>query len=113
MKTKIELGLEDEGTVQPTKIIILNDTQMMTLLKVRTYEQFVQELSHLPMSQANALVDFAVKNQIIDTKKVNYLKELTGRDIVKLIAREAEIREIDARNAAIEKQHKMEEGRRV
>jgi hypothetical protein len=50
MQDKIDLGIESEGTTQPTRVVVLNETQMKTLLTVRSYNDFVQELSHLPMS---------------------------------------------------------------
>lgn len=113
MQDKIDLGIEDEGAVKPTRVIVLNETQMKTLLTIRSYDEFVKELAHLPMSQAHALVDYAVKNNIIDNNKVQYLKEVTGRDVIQIIARKRQSEEIDKRQAEIEANHKAEnEGRR-
>lgn len=113
MQDKIDLGIEADGTTQPTRVVVLNDTQMKTLLTVRSYNDFVKELAHLPMSQAHALVDFAVKNEIIDNMKVKYLKEVTGRDVVQIIARKRQSEEVDRRQAAIDAAHRTEnEGRR-
>ncbi len=95
MKDKIDLGIENEGTTQPTRVIVLNENQMKTLLTISSYNDFVNDLAHLSMSQAHALVDYAVKNNLIDTMKVQYLKEVTGRDIIKIIARKRESEEID------------------
>lgn len=113
MQDKIDLGIESEGTTQPTRVVVLNETQMKTLLTVRSYNDFVQELSHLPMSQAHALVDYAVKNNLIDTMKVQYLKEVTGRDVVRIIARKRESEEIDKIQEQREANYKNENaGRR-
>lgn len=113
MQDKIDLGIEDQGTTQPTRVVVLNETQMRTLLTVRSYVDFVKELAHLPMSQAHALVDFAVKNEIIDSQKIQYLKEVTGRDVVRIIARKRESEEIDKIQAARDAAYKAEnEGRR-
>ena len=108
MQDKIDLGIEDVGTTKPTRVVVLNDSQMLTLLKVKKIDEFIDELSHLPMSQAHALVDFAVKNEIIDKSKVDYLKQLTGRDIVKIIARNREAEEIDKAEALKEQSRKKE-----
>jgi len=95
MQDKIDLGLEEPGTKIPTKIRILTDEQMLTLLKVRSYDDFVKELASLSLDQANAIVDYAVRTQTIDTQKVDYLKEVTGRDVIKIIARNKENAEAD------------------
>lgn len=95
MQDKIDLGLEEPGTKIPTKIRILTDEQMLTLLKVRSYDDFVKELASLSLDQANAVVDYAVRTQTIDTQKVDYLKEVTGRDVIKIIARNKENAEAD------------------
>ena len=113
MQDKIDLGIEDPGTKTPTRVVVLNDSQKLTLMKVRTYEEFVKELAKLPMSQAHALVDYAVENELIDKQKVAYLKELTGRDIVQIIARKRQSEEIEQINEARDQQHRREnDGRR-
>lgn len=113
MQDKIDLGIEDPGTKVPTRVIVLNDSQKLTLMKVRTYDEFVKELAKMPMSQAHALVDYAVANELIDSKKVAYLKELTGRDVVQIIARNRMSEEVDRANAVREEQYKQENaGRR-
>lgn len=109
MQDKIDLGLEEPDTKVPTKIRILTDEQKLTLLKVRTFKEFVRELASLPLDQANSLVDFAVAHQLIDTEKVDYLRELTGRDVVKIIARNRENAEMDKVLAAKEALRKRED----
>ena len=49
MKDKIDLGLEEPETKEPTRIKVLNDQQILTLLKVTPYDKFVEELSSLPI----------------------------------------------------------------
>lgn len=44
MQDKIDLGLEDPETKDPTNIKVLNEAQIITLLKVKSYEDFVAEL---------------------------------------------------------------------
>ena len=93
--------------------IIQLDAKLRAYSRAPFYNDFVRELAHLPMSQAHALVDFAVKNEIIDNMKVKYLKEVTGRDVVQIIARKRQSEEVDRRQAAIDAAHRAEnEGRR-
>lgn len=102
MQDKIDLGLEDEGTTQPTRIKIFTDEQILTLLKIKSFDDFRKELATVTIDQAHAVVDYAVKNQIIDSQKVDYLKEITGRDVIKIIARKKE--EAEAEKAAAAKE---------
>lgn len=113
MQDKIDLNIEPQDATQPTRVIVLNDQQMKTLLTVTPYNDFVKQLAHLPMSQAHALVDYAVKNDIIDNMKVQYLKQVTGRDIVRIIARKRESEEIDKIQAAREEAYKQENAGRI
>lgn len=107
MQDKIDLGLEAEGTTQPTNIRVLTDPQILTLLKVKSVPDFIKEINGLSMMQLNGIIDYAVTNKIIDTEKSNILQKLTGKDIVALVARENENKLIDekiARKEAMDKQ---------
>lgn len=95
MKDKIDLGLEEPETTKPTLIRCLDDAEMQHLLTETTFEEFVQELAAFSMDQAQLLVDYAVDHEIIEAKKVSYLKKLTGRDVMLIIARKREAAEID------------------
>lgn len=96
MQDKIDLGLEEPDTKVPTKIKILTEPQMLTIMKVKGYDDFVKELETVSNEQINSLIDYSVENSLAsDIQKVNYLKEITGRDIVKLIAAKRENEEID------------------
>jgi hypothetical protein len=50
MQDKIDLNIEPQNATQPTRVIVLNDQQMKTLLTVTPYNDFVKQLAHLPMS---------------------------------------------------------------
>ena len=86
MQDKIDLGLEEPETKGPTRIKVLNDQQILTLLKVHSYDKFVEEISSLPAEQVNNVVSFAVEKEIVDTQKIAYLKKVTGRDVLKMIS---------------------------
>lgn len=108
MQDKIDLQLEDPDTKVPTRIKILTEEQILTLLKVRSFEDFKKELATVSMDQANAVVDYAVANFLVDNQKVNYLKELTGRDVVAIIANKRAMEEADRAAAEKERRRKNE-----
>lgn len=103
MKTKIDLGLEPYNATEPVNIKVLNDSQITTLLKIRTFDEFKEEVLTLPIDQANNIVNFAIANNIMDIEKCEFLKELTGIDIITCITN----------NKAIEKADKAEKAKRA
>ena len=105
MQTKIDLGLEEPDTTVPTRIRVLEPAQIEKLLKQSSYDEFVKEMNGLSVEQLDNIVDYAVKNNIVDINKSDFLKKYTGRDIVVIIGKkranaEAEVRE--AKRAADE-----------
>lgn len=109
MQDKIDLGLEDPDTKEPTRIKVLTDPQILNLLKVSAYDKFVEEVSSLPTEQINNIITYAVDNEIIDPKKDDYLKQLTGRDILKMITHKRDIAEADAA-AKLKEENRRKEG---
>lgn len=99
MQDKIDLQLEDPDTIVPTRIKILTDDQILTLLKVKSYTDFVAELKTVSVDQANAVVDYAIEHSLIDPQKVDYLKQVTGRDVIKSIAHKRDLEEADKAQA--------------
>lgn len=87
MQDKIDLGLEEPGTTEPTNIKVLTDAQKATLLKADTVDEFVKHLDGYTTEQVLSLVDYAVENKITNIEKANVLKELTGKDIISIIAK--------------------------
>lgn len=108
MQDKIDLQLEDPDTKAPTKIKVFTDEQILTLLKIKSFEDFVKELSTVSIDQANAVVNYAVENSIVDSKKVDYLKEITGRDVVKIISHKRDAAEAEKANAEREARRRNE-----
>ena len=108
MQTKIDLGLENPDAKVPTNIKVLTPEQMLTLLKVRTVEEFKKEVSTISVEQCNEIVKYAVENNLVDNDKVNYLKERTGKDVIAMIARKRLEAEADKANAG--KEEKRPEG---
>lgn len=86
MKTKIDLGLEPEGATEPVNIRTLNEEDKKNLWNA-PIAVFKKEISDLPTIQVDALVEYAILNDIADAAKCNYIKEITGKDILVSISR--------------------------
>lgn len=87
---KVELDLATEKIENGAKkvednYLTLNKTQMMALLKVKTYEEFVETVDKLSDTQLDLLVDIAAQNKITDYQKCKYIKDKTGKDIMSII----------------------------
>lgn len=111
MKDKQDLGLEPMEATQPVNIIALSETQMSELLKSKPIEVFKREVSNLPDAQIDNLIDYAISHNIVDSQKCSLLKQITGRDIIKAIAKKEEIKAIEEEEKT---QNKLRtEGRRI
>lgn len=87
MKDKIDLGLEPVGTEEPVNIIVLTETEMKELLTTIPFSVFKRKVSDLSKVQVDNLISYAVENEIVNTEKCRYLKEVTGKDILASISR--------------------------
>lgn len=85
MDTKKELGLEPEEATEPENIIVLNENQMKRYLTVAPIFELEAILNKLSGPQKKNLVDYAVKNEIVDMDKADIIKKHTGMDIINLI----------------------------
>lgn len=108
MQTKIDLGLESPDAKAPTNIKVLTPEQILTLLKVRSLDDFKKEMDTVSLEQVNEVVKYAVEHNLIDNDKVNYLKERSGKDVIAMIARKR--LEADAEKANAGKEEKRPEG---
>ena len=59
---------------------------METLLKTTPFPVFKTEVSQLTKIQVDSLIQYAIDNKILDSEKCSWLKELTGKDILKSIS---------------------------
>lgn len=91
MKDKIDLGLEPVGTEEPVNIIVLTETEMKELLTTIPFSVFKRKVSDLSKVQVDNLISYAVENEIVNTEKCRYLKEVTGKDILASISRKQDI----------------------
>ena len=85
MEVKIALGLEEEGTTEPTQVITLNDAQRKRYLTVMPLDEFKSKIKELSPEQIEELANFAIANEITNYDKSEVLKKITGKDIIKTV----------------------------
>ena len=98
MQTKIDLGLEPEGATKPVNIRTLNEDDMKNIWNA-PIAVFKKEIGDLPRLQVDALIEYAITNDIADAAKCIYIKQVTGRDILKAISNKQDL--------ALEEQNKQ------
>lgn len=86
LQDKIDLGLEPTDAKEPVNIIVLNDKQMEEYLTTIPFTVFQKEIEKLTRTQVDNLVQYAIEHRLIDSQKCRFLKELTGKDILKTIS---------------------------
>lgn len=83
---RIKLGLEEEnGELGDEVIAPISDTTILTYLKAKSYEDFEAYVTELPKVHQDRFINVAVDNKVLDYNKLNLLKKLTGKDVVKII----------------------------
>lgn len=95
LKDKQDLGLEPVEVKEPENIIVLNDMQIHALLKVKSFEDFKETIDNLNKVQVDNVINYAVAKELVDVEKCNYLKLISGKDILKDITRKREIAEAE------------------
>ena len=85
MEAKIALGLEEEGTKEPTNIIVLTEEQMKRYMTTLPTAEFRKKVKELPYEQAVELAQYAIENSYASIDKVEVLKKITDIDVLKAI----------------------------
>lgn len=112
MEDKIELGLEPADAEKPENIIVLNEKEIEDLLRNAKLEEFIERTRNIPRAQMDNLIDYAIQHEIVIMDKANYIKELTGRDILAAVSRKQQVEEAERRAKAREDARSREDGRR-
>lgn len=89
---RIELGLEVEG--QKPEIEFLTENQMLGAL-IGTPKDIEDMIKKLPKAQVDEFVDLAVEKEITDMAKVDVIEKLTGKNIIKLVQFNRQLKEDD------------------
>lgn len=88
LDVKIALGLEDEEAKESgaeLKIQPLKDEEIKRLLTVVPFYDFKDKINALTKEQVTEVINYAIKNEITDYEKSEFLKELTGTDIIRTV----------------------------
>ena len=88
LDVKIELGLEEESAREPgaqLNVQLLKDEEMNRLLTVVPMYEFKEKIKALKKEQVQSLVDYAIEHEITNFEKCEFLKELTGQDIIRTV----------------------------
>ena len=83
MNVKYELGLEFEG--EQEQLIVLDDNQKKRLLTIAPLHDLKEMCSKIPQQQVVELAYYAIENKIGNFDKAEFIKKLTGIDIIKAI----------------------------
>ena len=98
MEVKIALGLEEEGTKVPTRVVALDDAQRERYLRNMPIADFRQEVKKLPQEQLMELANYAIEKQIADYDKADLLLKLTDIDILSAIKLNRDDKEVVKEN---------------
>ena len=96
LDVKIDLGLEDESAREPgakLNVVVLKDDEINRLLTVVPIYEFKNKIKELPKEQVQNIVDYAVMHEITNFEKCEFLKELTGFDVLRTVQLNHEAKE--------------------
>lgn len=99
MQDKIDLGLEPYDATEPTNIIVFNENEMKELWKTATLDEFKEKVLSAPRTQVDSLITYAIKNEIVEMDKVNFIKKLTGKDVLASVTLKRDVEEAEEREA--------------
>lgn len=86
MDIKIALGLEDEGTAVPTKVLLIDDKEAKRMLQEMPLDEFKEKLDHLSHDQLVDLAFTAVDIECTDYEKNTLLQKRTDINVYKAVA---------------------------
>ena len=81
MDIKVALGLEEEGATEPS-IIVLTDTQKTRYLTTAPMFELKELCAKLSKDQIMELAYYAIEKEFGDFERCDYLKKLTGIDVL-------------------------------
>ena len=85
MEVKVALGLEDESSEKPERVITLDDKQRERYLTVLPLHEFKQKVKELPKEQIRELANYAIEHELVDINKVDILNKLADIDVMSAI----------------------------
>lgn len=100
MEIKKALALEPDEATKPTNLISLSELEIKNLLTKAPIDVFKRELSRLPDTQIDSIIDYAIKNEIVNVEKCKVLKDITHRDIMVAISNIQNMEDLEKKEAA-------------
>ena len=85
MDFKIELGLEEEGTIVPSAIVPVDEKYLERLLKRMPVFEMKSTIKEMNAEQRQEMIDYASAQTDLQMDKVAAIKEVTGTDLFKVI----------------------------
>lgn len=85
MDFKIELGLEEEGTKAPTKMILMDDKYLNRVLKLMPIVDMKKAIEAMSSVQRQELTDYAAKQNDIQLDRLEIVSAMCGVDVLKAI----------------------------
>ena len=85
MSFKIELGLEEEGTQNPTAIIPVDGKYLERVLKRMPLAEMKTVIKCMNGEQRHELLDYASEQNDIQMDRIAAIREITGTDLFKVI----------------------------
>lgn len=86
MQDKIDLGLEDEGTTEPTKIIVWTEADMKKYLTVKPMHEFKTAFDKLSRDQQQEVARYMVANELVGSlEKAEYVQKKTEIDVISAV----------------------------
>lgn len=104
MQDKIDLGLEPADATEPVNIVVFEEKDMDYLLKEANLDDFKKKMISVPRMQVDNLIEYAIHNEFVDMGKIDFLKKLTGKDILAGITRKRDMREAEEKARAAEQE---------
>ena len=86
MQDKIDLGLEEEGTTEPTNIIVWDEPTMKKYITVKPLHEFKTDFDKLSRDQQEEVARYMVKNELIGSlEKAEYVQKKTEIDVISAV----------------------------
>lgn len=83
MDAKIDLGIEAEGTTEPTNVIVWDEDTIKKYINVKPLHEFKADFDKLSKEQKLEVAHYMVKNQMVGSMdKSEYVQEKTGVDVI-------------------------------
>ena len=82
---RIELGLQAEGDGDIYKIKMMGKEDFLTLLEAGTLEELKDIVQYMSREQIERLAYIAIENKVMDYNKINFIKSISGIDILECI----------------------------